>query len=62
MFLFHVEHNLLHKLEISAVQEADFYGRIYIGADMMGEWNGAIDVDMPEADYCVDYVKVWKKN
>lgn len=44
------------------IPDDDFNGRIYIGADMMGECSGTIDVNMPEADYYVDYVKVWKKN
>ena len=43
------------------IPDDDLYGRIYIGADMMGEWSGTIDINMKEAVYYVDYIKIWKK-
>lgn len=46
---------------LKSMSADDLYARAYIGADMMGEWCGNIDVDMPEAYYYVDYIKVWRK-
>ena len=47
---------------LKSIPENDLYGSIYFGADMMGEWHGAIDTTMPDANYYVDYVKVWRKS
>lgn len=35
-------------------------GQVYIATDLMGEWDGPFDSDMPDTEYMYDYIKVWK--
>lgn len=46
---------------IKNIPENDLYGSIYLGADLMGEWHGVINPNMPTHSYKVDYVKVWRE-